>query len=438
MPMNNWRFHTRPIWLAAIIGIALLTINPGLAKALGCGANPTPTCLVEEAEALIRSDSIAGTRAADLAEAGYAWTTLGDRAKGRKLFDEVYAIAQDTEQSDIFYKKTVMEIASAMTRAGDARGPALFDEIVEKLHGDGTGKVFELEEIAIERARIGDLDGAMKTVELLPEWMKIPTLLKIALLRAKNGDRNTASKLADRVLEMMRQIPDPYSGDSSILMTAALLAYIDRQDEALAFASGLAETLQPDAHAGLIMGLAHAGHVAEAKAMLSRIDNRGPDSMYYWALAPVVWAQARNEDIAGAEVSASVENVNDPYFRNTYLTFIAAGRIIAGDTDGAEATLARILDESNRHNVESGVAEALIELGDPAVAEFAARFDDYSFAHMAPDIAAIQVRAGDLTGALATAENVKYEFLRARTLIAVALALAGDRGPGPALIGIIP
>ena len=312
-----------------------------------------------------------------------AGDTDGALTSARSIEDAVYLRAQ-----------ALIAIAGAQAAAGDIEG-ALATISIE----DGGWHAQALCAIAGAQAAAGDIEGALASARSIEDavYVRAQALIAIAGAQAAAGDIEGA-------LASARSIEDADRCAQALIAIAGAQAAAGDIEGALASARSI-EDLEPT---DLERHYQSANEIEDARAA--------------WrdeALCAIAEAQAAAGDIEGALANArSIEE--SVYVRAQALVAIAGAQAAAGDIEGALAS-ARSIEDLEPTDLERHYQSAH-EIKDALATQRAEALRA---------IAEAQAAAGDIEGALASAQSIEESvYSRAEVLIAIAKAQMTPRGPG--------
>ncbi|MDB5312427.1 MAG: tolB 1, partial [Gemmataceae bacterium] len=325
----------------------------------------------------------------------------GDTDSARETLRQSLALA-DALEGDTPRGMALREIATTRLRLGDVEEATA---IAGKFHGE-SHRNHLLFLLAAQQAEAGDILGARKTAAAITDDQKDGAIEAAGRAEARAGDVEASRETADA----LKHQPLSRAG----VLEELALAQARKGDRAAAAAS-LREALRLN------------------DATLADAKNRNG------ARAENAVRQARIGDVAGAlRAAAALDfDTESGYPDRAYaLRHIAVEQAKQGDTPGSLKTLRDIPDDADRARALVGLAEAQAGGNDRAGAEktFAAARDiavslpGAGKADILDDIAAaragVQVKAGDVTGALETARGMESDRSRCWVLLDVARAQA--------------
>lgn len=351
------------------------------------------------------------------------------------------------------------EILVAQARAG-LRAEAM--ETAGRI-GDPRLIIVALRDIAEGQAAAGQGEEALSAVEIIPEPAKrADALAAIADIQIRRGDLDDARKTANRMLQIVNEVPDAVAQISFRTRVAVILAHAG-DEPAAADILGEAEALAraPAAAANRSVALRHVANALAVLEQLPRamsvLSDVADDSNRTSVLITTATQQARAGDAAAA--LATADTIEAVRYRAVVLGRIAVAQAEAGDVAAAEVTLKAALAAIDkikfpfaRSYAISRVALSMVGMGklptvgDRSTALFreavdmADRIDDNRLrAHTLWTIAAEQARAGDDAGARlsrARANEATTEIKSSLTQvwmfsdIAIQHAVAGEQDAG--------
>lgn len=329
------------------------------------------------------------------------------------------------------------DIALAQVRAGDQAAAArTLEQAVQAAAAFNPA----LQNIAVVRAELGDVAGALQVAaDVEVEFMKYDTLVDIARVLSDRGDFTGALRAA-------AAIPDDKHWKSTSLSDIAqaqakagdMAAATSTFEESLRIATALKA---PGALVSVATARAKAGDLEGAfrtAALIKKYNHKKSSQNFLsFALRGIAAAQAGNGDLVGALQTAFT--IEGDVLKEYALRDIAVAQARAGDVTGALQTASTIQgDSAKSHTMLIAIAEAQAKAGDRAAAArtFEQAFQSLVNGPMPPgrvddvlvEIAAAQVRAADLKGALRTAALIKTYTQKSVALrgIAAAQARVGD------------
>jgi hypothetical protein len=292
-----------------------------------------------------------------------------------------------------------MMIAAAQVKAGDVKDALSTADAVENVKDANQrehaadDKASVLGGIAVAQAETGDVKGALKAAEGIKQQFDIPSakasaLAGIALAQAKAGDRAGAELTFRQALESV----------------GAFKQKIQTPDEKYVLGGFVKISMQHIAIARAKAGN-FKGALETAMAIEADVD----------ALREIAVLQAKAHDQAGARSTCAqaldvVSKIENPSWKISALVEIAKAQVEIGDGSGSGKTLEQALQTVAK--VKDGVT------GIAGIARLP---------NALAEIAAVQAMAGDIKGALKTADAIKEP--EGFQKLAKALAEAGNAQP---------
>lgn len=386
-----------------------------------CRASPTPKCVISMAFAAADGNMLAVHRASALREIAVALAQAGDTEGARITRDKALAAARDLVWEDRAralaalskVQKKAGDIAGARTTIAEAR-----TELTEAL-AEARGRSYDwqraraLAAVAEAQTEAGDTMGARTTIaEALAvargisisyeKWRRAETLAAVAEAQAQTGDVVGARTTIAEALAVARAIEPKWA--SKRTGTTGVLT-LD-PGGANFRAGAMAAVGAAQAKTGETIGARTT--FAEALAAARSVE---PGSRAY-SLQILAEAQADAGDIPGAfDTANEIESARE---RALALKEIGVAQIQAGDIEGARTTLAEALAATHDIRIVAdrgwplmGIAEAQTEV--------------------LLEVATAQSKAGDITGALETAESIAEPYPRVSALTVIARKLAAGR-----------
>lgn len=320
----------------------------------------------EKREQSLAKIAEADNDAGELATAIQIAKTLGSGSAKGSLIEYLYVARFSTGASGFALgaitrsplgepaKQSLMrEVALARARAGDVQGALDFDRALGTAGDDGE----VLSAIAVAQAKAGDISGAMKTGTAIPHTpdnalAAIRSRLALAIAQEKSGDHSAARDSFATIDTSISANPE-LSRDPSVRGTV-----VDAQIEA-----GLTD-----------------GALATARS----IPFDPPRTV---SLVHVALAQARRSDIKGAFATvAEIRGEDSELWRARSLAEIAKAQAARGDKTGARETFVRSI-----RSAEHIPRPAIGNLRDPQARAFAGWVQADTLAHIAQS----QAQAGE-------------------------------------------
>ena len=364
--------------------------------------------------------AIAQAKAGDLA---------GAKTSVKGLIEEVWAIKENVpdyaiDDSDGYLASwqvlALVGIASAQGKMKDTSGRALTIEharhFAERLQDSAT-KVFSLQWVAVAQVKAGDIRGAQATTQkalqvadtviadnnLSPEFLKNHVAMKIATVQVETGDRASARAAIGQALQRVKG-----SVNDRVLLDIAIA------QARLGDMQGALETLQ--GRLGIFSAVQVAEALSEAGERMAAGEiiqkaveiTQATNTVNAFDWKRIAMAKANLGDIQGAmdaqRKAADLEGtrnqlMSDPYF----LSRLAVAQSKAGDPKRAMASVDAIHKATGE--LRDSVARAVFK--SPALRA----------------VAAAQVTAGDIKGALAWAHKQRWPDEKAYALLGVAEGL---------------
>ena len=385
-------------------------------------------------------------RADAFADIGEVFAEANEMRRAMQAFDLAMTTAEGVpagEYLGVYMKTALSTVVAGQAKVGDARWGA---RTMARVMG-------------IAR-RLGDLDD------------RAGALAAIARAQARSGDAGGAAQSIAQALAAAARIEDQDDRSGALLDVAhaqggahdfrAALATASRIRKGLYRVWALTGIARAQTEAGEVHGALRS--IGQALAVAERMEDEGDRS---WALESIAEAQAGAGDAGGAARSieralATAQRIETEYSRNDRLIGIAKAQAKTGDIPGALSTTRLLKAESRapalveiakaqaktgdipgalsttsqldaewaRVSALSAIAETQKEAGD---AKGAARSIEQALAAAARieegrrdlplfSIALVQASAGSFQGALATAQRIKDEHLRASSFVSIARA----------------
>jgi tetratricopeptide (TPR) repeat protein len=322
--------------------------------------------------------------------------------------------AGETRRGSNFRVGVLTGIAQAQGRLGDVdNAKATLREAlqfhVQSPREDQLGRLGGIEElvaIAVTLAELGDLQGAVSTAEAIDHVDRRPAALEeIAVLQARSGHLASAYQIAEMEtgqgktrITLGIAVQQVQAGQIEAAYETAKA--IEREPSYIAFLTEVAT-----AHAKSGDRTAGARVIEAALEATGRIEpNSKPGAEYgewahdSFALPRIAGAQTRLGNLAGAKKTAAL--IREPANKPFPLESIAHVQVDMGDFSGALETISGF-DDQEYFGAKDGVRIA---------------------------IGRAQLRAGNISGALETAESIRNDASKGglSKSIAIAQAASGD------------
>ncbi len=406
-----------------------------------CFASPSPSCLAEQAFETARGIENPTDHALALAMVAEA------KAKANKISEAIEIVGYMAGTTD--RAKSLFHIAMAQVRNGDLDGAL---ESARSISRPIIFRVLTLGHIAAAQANADDLEGSQKTIDEslglargigdIEERSRAMGALAGAEAKAKKLSRE-ALRTYDESMENAREIKDMFRLAlffRDIAVEQAAAGFLDKSEKTFARAYDTSqgfigfETLRDTILSDHAEALADSGDIAGAIKIANNI--KGKSNTKALAMVIIAGAQARSGDIAGGLKTA--RSIGRSGVRAMGLSRIAAIQADAGDLAGARKTLAGAI------NFEPGgkkanaltmiaIAAAQFKVGDnTAAAMTTARLlkdaretkDEMSRTGYLTFIVRSQADAGNIKGAIETANSIKRPIFRTNALALIAINLA--------------
>ena len=363
---QNLNFAIPAEWLSAAL--------TGHERWQRCRVMPESRCLIVAALTNARLIVEPSTRGSALAGIARAQAQAGDRQGAVLTLAEAVATVQ--EVSDAYARVSVhMSIGKAQAQLGDRQAAARsFD--TARAAGlsiqDPSTRRGSLGGIAYAQAQAGDITAALITArEIGVGPTRALALMLVAQVQSQNGDRQGASQSLAQALVAARGGAGLYQG---VHYRASVIAHIarthaeagDRQEAAKALTESL----------------------TIARGISDELERA-------WAYSAIAGAQAAMGDVTAAHATARQFTSTIQTFHDLALSYIVEAQVRAGDTTAAFNTV-RLISSVNQSR---------------------------SFAK----IALAQHAVGNISGAIATAENIDPGEWRANVLASIAARPATRR-----------
>ena len=336
-----------------------------------------------------------------LSPAVRAQAKVGDARWADQIMARVLAIPRRLEDEDD-QADELAAIAKAQAEAGDAGGAARSIEqalaAAARIEA-GTYRDWALKGIAGAQAETGDIQGALATTQRIEDEGKREWLLwPIARAQAESGDIREALRTAER---------------------------IKKSESSRAYA--LSDIAEAQAEAGDARGAARSIELALATA--ARVE---AGSNRNWVLYDIVHAQAETGDIQGALATAQrIED--DESLRDGALSTIARAQAKTGDIQGTLAitqqfkSQARALQYVVLAQAKAGDAGSATHSTQRALAATERVEDENDRDVLLHSLAYVLAVAGEFPEALATAQRITTDRIRAGSFTAIArIQVKGD------------
>ena len=237
-----------------------------------------------------------------------------------------------------------------------------------------------------DKAKVRDFVGAQKSAYLV----------SIVKAQAKAGDITGALKTADLIPEDKASIEHGEKCEAQVAIAEAQVKAGDiaGAQKTLAAAQQNADSMTKDYH------------------------------YYHSAERAIAGVQVKAGDIAGAQKTADF--IQDPLYKSFVLEDIAHAQAKAGDIAGAQKTAGLVPEKDRIVRAVAAIAQGQAEAGDITGAlKTADSIQDELFNGVAlSSIAAVQAKAGDIVGGLKTAGSIQYAGCKSDALVAIAKAQA--------------
>jgi len=256
------------------------------------------------------------------------------RAEACRLLRHAAEIGKEIPEKSSYF---MIELAMAQARAGDFEGALA---TVEQEGGDDTSAAqITLRGIASERAVAGDVLGALRILDGLPEDQKANALDEVAYALAEAG-------LIDEAVPIAMGIPSPARRAATLVWVAWFALDAGRKDgvpellrQGLA-ANAIAEveTYNPDiVHKYGAVGMARAGNAQDALAIAGRLPDEHQQGLAYAEIAEVLTDAGDKEGalLALKNSLATAQLVRNRGNRAENLEEIAKGYVGLGDAQSA-------------------------------------------------------------------------------------------------------
>jgi RNA polymerase sigma factor (sigma-70 family) len=303
----------------------------------------------------------------------------------------------------------LQEVAKTQARAGDRDSAAqtLQEAVKAARLITGDSRAHSIFWVGLVQLECGDRPGARKTFEegvaaanaIKDTDARINALNNIAFRLAEANDRPAAQKAFLLALEAARSVPDATDREFRISWVASRQAWAGMVKEAFQTLDAITDpNAQRQVYRDIAVAQARAGDVKAALETVQRIP--GPDNirnnMASMALQDIAEAQARAGDVKGA--LATAEMISEDYAKAHAFAAIAAAR-------GKK-------ERPKDRTIEKALAAA--KAMEPGLARDGRLHQ----------IAASQVKAGDLDGALQVADTIRDHGYKALALGTIAAGQA--------------
>ncbi len=415
--------------------------NKGLTISKQCFDSPSPSCLAEQAFKTARGIENPTDHALALAMVAEA------KAKANKISEAIEIVGYMAGTTD--RAKSLFHIAMAQIRNNDLDGAL---ESAHSINRPIIFRVLTLGHIAAAQANAGKMEASQKTIEEalglargignIEERSRAMGALAGAEARAKKLS-GEALRTYDEAMENAREISDKvrlalFFRDIAVEQAAA--GFLDKSEKTFTRAYDTSqgfvgsETLRDTILSDHAEALANSGNIAEAIKIANRI--KGKSNTKPLAMVIIAVAQAKAGDIAGAlKTNKSIERSG---IRAMGLSRIAAIQADAGDIAGAKKTLAGAIDfepGGKKANALTmiAIAAAQFKVGDSAAANMTtarllkdarATKDEMSRTGYLTFIVRSQADAGNIRGAMETANSIRRPVFRTNALALIAIHLA--------------
>ena len=396
-------------------------------------------------------------RADAFADIGAVFAEANEMRRAMQAFDLAMTTAEGVSASDysvVYIQAALSTVVEGQAKVGDARWAARTMARVMRIarrFEDFHDRAETLAKIAQAQARSGDGKGAASTIERAlaiaariedqpwPWYQRSSALLSIARAQSTATDFQGALATAKRIgmglyhvwgvtgiAKAQIEADDAQGAQRSIEQALAVAERIEDEDDRSWALESIAEA---QAEAGDAGGAART--IEHALAIAERIEDEGDQLR---RLRGIAESQAKTGDIPGA---LSTTKLLDTVRRGWALVEIAESQAETGDIPGALSTTRLLDSESDRVSALAAIAKAQNEVGD---AEGAARSIEQALAATARIdedhrnralhyVAEVQAKAGSFLDALATAQRIKDEHLRAGTFVSIARAQIKGSAP---------
>jgi hypothetical protein len=421
-----------------------------LSKSCGCGAGPRPRVLLELARAQARAGAIDraaktvrritanGEQAKALAALGAAqW-----RAKNAVAADDTWrrACAVAVGENDEYQRAAAfLTVAQVRLDAGDAAGSrAVLTELAGRVTAwrNEWAKSYAWREVAVRRAAAGDKLGAGAAFRAAGAAARAyhgpveaanrrQALALLAQAQARAGDFSGALTAIQAIPREPGETFDRIEGDEALRHIGLAELRSGRAENALRAAQAVTDITQfrDDIYTAVVLDHARHGRIADAKTASKSIEN---PSARPEALLGVALIQARNGDRRGAMGTAQSILLGPPMFWGEITFDYRNPRTWAVPYNPSHSSSSGFAALEVAGDVAADAMALHVALG-AAPADFAGMFQHVDGRQLRK-IAAAQVRAGDLPGALQWARAMPEAEQRAWACIGIAQALIDPSG----------
>jgi len=378
----------------------------------------------------------------------------GAQARAGDVDSALNTLAVAQKQADLFsiraaeeMAKAEVEIVAILEDAGQVAGAHKVADLIQDIAEDKYSIPLQKYDLVAVEVKAGDIVGAEKVASHIQDmdW-RGRSQFEIVSAQMQAGDLVAAQVTANL-------IQDAHWGSNaqSILITA----YAKAADFADALKS--ADLIQDmdwrsREWSEIAVAQVKAGDIVGAQRTVALIQNT---SVRTWPLMTVAEAQANAGEIAGAQKTAALIQDASGHGQSYASSAIAEAQVKAGDRSGAQETLEHALkaadliqDASGQSYEESEIAEAQVKTGDVAGAQ-----ESLSHALKAADlvqgasvrvavlcqIARVKAKIGDITGSQsAFASALKAAYVIPKAELISGLSIFGDIAYAEAMAGDIP
>ena len=442
-------------------------------------------------------------RAGVLAKCSRAQAEIGDQATARELLQESLSIARDLNRKVfpsprpppgtrhpylrldladwVEITRATEEIVGAQAEIGDydqafqTLGEPLFlhgialGRIIRYLKGkdhdtvrrvseravqvvrgskDFLDKSSELEIIAMERAGLGDFEGAIQTADLLGDLARINTndrrdggvnyqvaqaavLAEVAMAQADAGDREGAERSRQRARQIALGLAETSAKQLAFALASVprTLAQVGEVPRAIQVANSIRDpTYRLLACADIAIVQAKAGDRDAARRNLARVLHEVNNARLDLRLKPMLYSKLANAlagvgDVPGAlSATAALKEVR-PSERDWRIN---SRNDLAAMVKSQSDALARAYTEIAKVQAEAGDFRGALRTADliPLATE------DATKAGALEIIARLRAKAGDAQGAIDEPSGASPPLLKARTLLGVARGIHERQATG--------
>lgn len=308
--------------------------------------------------------------------------------------------------------------------------------------------------IAAGQAEVGGFDAALEAAALIEdEYIRTDAWRHIAIAQARAGDRASAGKLLDKVLQTVTAFKNVHLiRVEALVATAEAQAQIGNVPGAIKTAVGVGN-LHAKAEGLRKISIVQA-RAGDLKGALETAATIVDERMKAQALKGIATARAEAGDREGALQTAA--GIRDPYLMAGALRKIAVAPPILKDRTAALDLLGQALnsartiqDENEKVDAVGAIALAYAEAGDvPGAVKTVSTIEGIFAGKPFPDtavttkaealrgIAIAQAKAGDIRGALQTARSIMNPYMQVSALAEIAGAQA-ERGDRNAAVGTV-